>query len=223
MRVICKLGLIALVIVMALPVHNASALPSSMFAEAEGNWEGFKTYRNDENTIYAKVDFTVYDTLNTGAEADFVNSLINELSLTGRFIYAYQVWNHFEDSTEDITSFKLMNLDGNDITQSLDDIGSYDYENNDESVEPDDAVADEALWEFDDWDSDQRLIPGNRSWFLIFSSDSGPVAGDYKIESIESNETDPPVPDPDEVPEPATLILLGIGSAMVLKRRRRSI
>ena len=225
MRVISKICLIALVIVMALPVQKTLALPDSTFAEAEGNWQGTKFYRNDENTLYARVDFTVYDTANTGAEADFVTSIVDELSLTGQYIYAYQVWNSGTQSTESIESFGLTNLDGTDITQSLDDSTSYDDQSG-YGVEPNSVVADEALWEFD-WQGDGELAPDKRSWFLLYSSDFAPIAGDFKIRTFESDDNvdiplDPDsVSDPETVPEPVTLILMGLGSTIVLKRRRR--
>jgi len=87
---------------------------------------------------------------------------------------------------------------------------SAQYDNAD-GVAPVDPSPGEGVWEFD-WGI---LIAGKHSYFLVYSSDFEPVAGDYEVKSAEQGE----VPTPG-VPEPAMVALLGIGSAMLFLKRR---
>ena len=73
------------------------------------------------------------------------------------------------------------------------------------------------IWEFSgEGIGETILLAGDHSWFLMFSSDKTPVVGDFRIEGPE--EGDVPAP----MPEPGTLMLLGIGSALIFTRRRKS-
>jgi hypothetical protein len=74
------------------------------------------------------------------------------------------------------------------------------------------------------------LATGENSWYLILRSDQDWVKGSYTMESPE--DSDIPTPDgADEsendnsdnpvVPEPASLILMGLGAAGVFKRKRK--
>ncbi|MBA7671762.1 hypothetical protein ES703_79925 [subsurface metagenome] len=52
----------------------------------------------------------------------------------------------------------------------------------------------------------------------MFSSDFAPVVGDFRIEGPEGE-----FPVPPEIPEPATVALLGIGGALMFTKRRKSV
>jgi hypothetical protein len=92
-------------------------------------------------------------------------------------------------------------------------VGDIDSQEDPEGgIEPSDQYfsTTDAVWEFD-----RDLInAGEHSWFLAFSSDKDWVAGDYEIRG--------PQPGDFPVPEPAMLTLLGIGGAMLFKRRKKT-
>jgi hypothetical protein len=56
---------------------------------------------------------------------------------------------------------------------------------------------------------------------MVFLSDSAPVSGDYEVKVVEE-QGEFPTPGP-EIPEPASIALLGIGYALVAFRRRRAL
>jgi hypothetical protein len=70
----------------------------------------------------------------------------------------------------------------------------------------------QAVWLF----NDQILTSDEHSWFLVFRSGFEPVPGDYEI-SAETGE----FPAGPAVPEPCTLVLFGLGGAMMLIRRKK--
>jgi hypothetical protein len=55
------------------------------------------------------------------------------------------------------------------------------------------------------------LTPGVHSWFLVFSSNSAPVKGNFDV----TLKADIPVP------EPGTIALLGVASGCILANRRK--
>jgi hypothetical protein len=206
-----KIGFVALLFFATSLVQNVSAtliyLPDSSYAEAEGNWQGSRIY--EENGFNVLVDFTVYDTENLQLPGE--SALASELGMAGQYIYAYQIFNHPGDYN-DVRYFQILNLDGTAIAAVLDDIGSHDDSHG--GLSPADALP-EGLWKFD-WGV---LIAGEHSYFLVFSSNYEPVAGNYEIKGFEE-EGDLPVP---EVPEPGMLTLLGLGGTILFAKRRNSV
>ena len=209
MRTIGKIGLLSLLAVATLFSQNASAtlinltyLPNSAFAEAVGNWQGYRLYTGEEDDFNVLVEFTLYDTQRPDRdqdEIDLANALATELDMTDQYIYAYQIWNHT------FGTFQILDSEGNPINQVLDDIGFYD--DGSDGIEPVNTSS-AGVW----WFAGNALIAGKHSWFLVFNSDFGPVPGTFTIESP----SDVPV-----VPEPAMIVLLGLGSALAMCTRRK--
>ena len=198
-------------------------LPDSSYAEAMGNWQGYREYKEDG--FFMRVDFTVYDKylLANSDEETLVNSLTSDLGLDGRYIYAYQIFNSNNPSYKSIEYFGLLDSSGNPINGAhVLDIGSFsDVEYTSamfgEGIEPTESVLDPLSWTFGSsaelWDSSGGCIDnGDHSWFLVFSSNTAPVSGSYKVK--------PPSEFP--VPEPGMLTLVGIGGVILVKRRRRA-
>jgi len=144
--------------------------------------------------------------------------------LDGKYIYAYQIFNHPNPSYKSIEYFGLLDSSGNPINGAhVLGIGSFsDVEYTSptlgEGVEPTESVIEPLSWTFgfsaELWDPSGGYIDNDvHSWFLVFSSHTPPAPGSYEVK---------PPPNPDfPVPEPAMLTLLGIGGAMLFKRRKK--
>jgi hypothetical protein len=207
-----KITVASLLVAALLLTNNVFAgliLPESSFDN--GRWSGHRIY--EENGYKVLVDFAVYD---TQGENEFVT--IGEFTAPGegRYIYAYQIFNH-PDAQEDIGYFGIFASDGNSIDGSV--ISGLGSQNDNEggkqpSNERFDAATSRIVWEFG-WD---ELAPGLHSYFLVFSSNSAPVAGDYQVSKLQDT-GEPPVPD-GHTPEPATVALLGIGALTVIRRKK---
>ena len=221
MRVKMKIRLWGLLILLALFVQNAKvaandfplSLPDSSY------YDGYVYYNKLIGTgdiggeyLRGRIDFAVYDT------ETYPNEFIGDDGYvvvgTGRYIYAYQIFNAPENISNPVAYFAVLG-----ITEGLvDGIGAQ--EDPDAGIEPSDAYfnGDESrvVWEFT-----PVYISGGEngenSWFLVFSSDQDWVAGEYEIRAPEGEGV---LPAP--APEPATIALLGIGSALIFSRRRKS-
>ncbi len=187
-------------------------LPDSTFAELQNNWQGQREYSEDTDDGLLKilVEFTVYDTenlLKTGEQ-----QLADTLNLSGRYIYAYQIWNHPSESTEEITAFQLLYAETNlkipaSAFDPFNDTRSADDGQSGVASTPE-ISTNQGAWTFAPGD----LMPGVHSWFLVFSSDFAPVKGAFEVTP---KEADLPVP------EPGTIALLGVASSFILANRRK--
>jgi len=216
MRVIRKIGFFSLLVIATLFIKNAGAatLPISSYADDAGAWQGSSVF--DEDGFYVRVDFAVYDTeyLLLPKESEFVEGL----DMPGRYVYAYQIFNAVEEYTqEEVGYFAIFGIDEHVLDVYEDSIGSFD---DGDGIEPSSAEFTESnrrgVWKFKDEEGFSVIGIAQYSYFLVFSSDSAPVAGDYEIRGPEED-----FPVPPEIPEPATLILLGLGSALAMCTRRR--
>ncbi len=225
MRVIRKIGFFSLLIVATFLVQNASALivlPDSTYADIVGNWQGSRTYTEDNFNVL--VEFAVYEVGNTTdvlgpgkswTEQDLVTELVNELGMTGDYIYMYQIFQHVDEGYEDVTYFSILDINGDAIDEALME-GTTALDDGEEGISPAPIISEtQGVWV---WSFENGYIStGQHSYFLVFSSDSEPVAGNYKIEGPDYV----PVPEVPEIPEPGMLALLGLGSAMAFMRRKK--
>lgn len=224
MRVVRKIGILCLLAVATLFVQDAEAvltyLPESTYAG--DTWRGYRYYDEEPEPgfyLRGRIDFAVYDTENLvlPKEIAWVGELETELGeMPGQYIYAYQVFNDYGASDMEVSYFAVYALDNDPIDVYEASIGSFADPGS--GVEPTDGSLEsnlKVIWEFDNG----LIYKGDHSWFLVFCSDYSPVEGDYKIKAPEDKGT-PPVP---EVPEPMTIAMLGIGGAVILRRRRKSV
>lgn len=159
-----------------------------------------------------RVDFAVYDT------EDVDGNEFEKAGFTapgnGRFTYVYQVFNEVEDEDFSIDLFRIFEIDPAAIA-GIDQIASEDDQVG--GIAPDfqyfNPSFTNGIWEFDQG----TLTKGEHSWFLILSSNSGPVVGGFSIVSDPDSEV--PIP----VPEPCTMILIGVGSIILMARRKDSV
>lgn len=233
MRDAMKILLLSSLFAVTLLVQNASAaivkltdLPDSTYAIEKNNWQGY-TYHN-QGGFNLRIEFVVYDRENintnlTDYEAYFVYQLEERLDLTGQYIYAYQIFQYpygEPGDTADVGYFGILKdgqtINGTDVSSITDNFPLFT--DTQEGKEPAENINTPIGWKWDDWDP---LATGEESWFLIFSSNFEPVPGDFDIRKP-SGVSDRPASG-DEIPEPATIALLGIGGAMIFSRRRKSV
>ena len=211
-----EIRLLSLLFVAALFVQNAAAVILPYSSHYQG-----RSYFN-EGDVSGYVDFAVYDTL--GIYGDEWAGAGFDAPGDGRYVYAYQIFND-TSSAEAIEFFRIMGIDDPPTPHLLDGIYTMSTQNPWEyypvitdGVAPTNPFPNtnigetQATWEF----AGGILVAGEYSWFLIFSSDKDWVQGKYQMQTeggfpITGN------------PEPCTLALLGLGSTILLAKRRNSI
>jgi hypothetical protein len=198
---------------------QATVLPVSTYATAQNNWQGSKYYSgaaNDGSTINCRMDFAVYDTAGqtSTAENNFFNSVSSVMPDMSRYLYVYQVFNNLADSDASVAYFAIFNLSHTQLNVISQNIGAAD--DGAGGIEPSSSELKDngtkAVWNF----AGSLLLQDDHSWFLVLSSDSGPVTGGFEIKS---SDADPGVPD-GPIPEPATIALLSSGALMIAGRRK---
>jgi len=210
MKKMCSFILLVLLIIPAAcsfaTIAQLYELPDSTFANTQNNWQGQKEYEEDGLKIL--VEFSVYDTQNL-VKLDEIQ-FADALNLSGRYIYAYQIWNHPSESTEDVIAFQLLDDNKNAIPESAFNGDSGSHDDGSDGVAPTPQVCTkQGIWTFVPGD----LAPTVHSWFLVFSSDVAPVKGDFKV----SQDT----ADFPTTPEPATITLFSIAAGLYAAFRKK--
>ena len=155
----------------------------------------------DDGYLRGRIDFAVYDTESetyvnefTGEPDGFVNPG------TGRYIYAYQIFNDSDLSDEAVAYFAILGIDDDMVN------GTSWQDDQAGGIPPTDPTPPPEgvwIWEFEGG----FVYASEHSTFLVFSSDLGWGPGSYEIRAPQ--EDDFPIP----VPGPATIALLGLGGA----------
>ena len=224
MKSIKKLGFLAFLLAAMLLTQNAFAVINDILPEST-HYEG-STYYNDsaegkaENMHFTggHIDFAVYDTSTDNGQS--FESTFGTAPGIGQYIYAYQI---FADEASDVIDyFGIAGIGEGALTGPVNDnIGSL--EDDGTGISPDDIPSPYigesdnygtmGIWEF----SGNPLEAGEHSWFLVLRSDHDWTSGYY---TLDTNHNDmPAIPNP----EPSTIALLGFGSVVLLRKRRKSV
>jgi hypothetical protein len=201
------LGMLAVLLLLATAV-NATYVPTNL--PQSTFWQGKYIY--NQSGVDARVEYAVYDT-----SLGLVSGITNPGS--GRFIYAYQVFNVDPTSTLDpITAFQLVGggnpAQASGISSQSSGAGSSPIA---PTVIP--TTSDPAfVWQF----ADSVFVATKYSAFLVISTDKSPIAGSFTISTATDNGNPPPVPGGDDgkTPEPATLAILVAGAVGLMRKRK---
>lgn len=210
-----KIALLGLLIVAALLVQNSSAEPAEMLP-ASSYYQGFQWYNTvylGEGVLGGRIDFAVYDTLGANGN-EFVHAGFQTPG-PGQYIYAYQIFNDALFSDLPVASFSILNLDGSAVDEALmTDTGAQDDGQGGISPAPSDT---QGVWKWQ-LGTGGYVYKHDHSWFLVFSSDHHWTVGSFDITYPQEGSA----PVPGDTPEPATIVLLGIGAAVLLRRPRKA-
>jgi hypothetical protein len=187
-----------------------TSLPTSSFRSG--------TSYKSTATQACRVEFAVYDT--TTYPNDLTGSSLSNPG-TGRYVYAYQIFNY----AASIPFFVIQGLGVNAVANNDIDI----YSSGANSVKPTSSGLSvsqtSVVFEF----NGGILSSGTNSWYLVLSSDQGPVTGSYKLTAP----TDDDMIKPDVIagdgsnsgnaplPEPASMFLMGLGAVALFKRKQK--
>ncbi len=212
MRVMKSSSLLMLMMLMVwtVPARALVDLPQS------SHYEGITSFDIVEHNVSGLVRFAVYDTQTYPNEFTGSDGFTNPGS--GRYIYAYQVFNSAL-SEAGIDGFSVFGL--TDYSMDVDEESIEGQDPGEGQVEPTDSFFTESnkkgVWTFEG--DGFAILEGDSSWFLAFSSDQDWVKGDYEITIADDDDDDFPVPP--EIPEPATISLLGLGVLALLRKRKK--
>ena len=216
-RVMKKTILTSLLLAITLFVPAAIAMPTPYLLPVSSYdevWQGGAWYNEqfiDGSNLRGRIDYAVYDKAIMSEGSD-EKALADALNLAGRYIYAYQVINDYEGD-KSVAYFEIFGNGQAPLDLYEVSIGSYDDGSGGKAHTDDYLDGLRVVWDF----AGELLYSGDHSWFLVLSSDSAPVRGDYQVKPAESI----PPGVPGEIPEPATVALLGLSVTLLRFGRKR--
>ncbi|HBG25470.1 MAG: hypothetical protein A2Y10_01555 [Planctomycetes bacterium GWF2_41_51] len=163
-------------------------------------WQGGRYY--SQNNVSAYVEYAVYDTQSGNYPDGFVNPG------SGRYVYAYQIFNIGSTALAPIATFELMGGNAsaaNGIGYQDDGQGGLAANNDGSSF----------IWTF----TNGLFVSSEHSAFLVFSSDSGPIAGSFSL-STQYGDAPPVNQSSTEIPEPASVSMLCLGICCFLRKKK---
>ncbi len=192
------------VIVLAFAVNSNAVLVSSFD-------DHYGTASYSKVNFTGSIDYAVYNDTE-----DFENWTGFEAPGSGAYIYAYQIFNDAGPENLPVESFEILGSTGQSLAGAV--TGTTAMDDGSGGVEP--ATAEDAKWT---WTSENGFIhKGEHSWLLAFSSNAGPSKGTFDIQPVENDEIDVPDDDDVEIPEPATVMLFGLGGLIAMKKRTKA-
>lgn len=197
-------SVIAAIALLQTAVFAAFYLPESSL------WQGGKNFQQDG--INAFVEYAVYDThaQNYHPTLDgLTNGFVNPGS--GQYIYAYQIFNF--GAADPIRAFSLVG--GSPSTAT-----GIGFQNDGDGGIIPDSSSGSFVWRF----TNGAFVSYEHSAFLVFSSNSSPVAGNFNLSKTLSDYGNPGFPtnqtQGSTIPEPATICLFGFGAFNLLRKKR---
>jgi len=202
----------------------ATILTQNVWAEAQFGSVDFDLVWGD-GSLKGEVIFGVFDSASQTDYSNFTSNLEIEDPFDSiaadEYIYVYQITNDDPLSDIAISSFSVFAKDADDIIDENALINSFSDspdELSEEGIEPTsysyDAGSSSIIWDF----GDVYIQKDEYSWFLMLKSTLAPIAGDFEIKGPSDS-----IQVPGSVqtnPEPATMALFGLGSLILLRKRK---
>ena len=215
MEVIRKIGLLSLLVVATLFVQNASATLAPILPDSS-YYDGYVFYEEEVGPgvfLQGRIDFAVYDT--EGENGNEFENAGFETPGTGRYIYAYQIFNDYDYFSEEaVAYFAILDIDGALIDEALVN-GTSSQDDGEGGIAPAENSPRAWTWKEESDGGYGYILAGEHSSFLVFSSDQDWTEGDYDIRGPGQDNLVVPLP------EPSTIAFLGIGGALTTCMRRR--
>jgi len=192
---------------------NAGQLLNHPDAYDDGvtEWSGYTDFYGESggNVLSARVEWAVF------AKGKF--PFTGYTPTSGEFSYVYEV---YPNGTLEVNQFWVNMLDSNEANN----IGSFALSDSTDDADtakwgtsnPD--ALESAIWTFDG-----DLLPGDASYGLVYSSINQPISSfGFIMDGGTWGIPQSPMPSPDdEIPEPASVVIIAVGGLFAMARRRR--
>ena len=228
MRTNVLLGVMAAAVILTGSWASAAILDVDSNAYTDGNgvtWNGLVEFRNViwpnfpmYYALAADVEYCVY------APGDFNKSYPGEdPSADQEYVYAYRILNDLYPFPDEyppylgeegwVTSFSVGVVGGPNVASNIGFIDPYgDNQSSDEWIS-----ASSAYWEFLNDGTDHQILYMDRSAILLFTSPYEPYENYASLGGSGGDTQMLPSP----LPEPSAFVLLGLGTLVMMRRRRR--